>query len=515
MNRTQKSLKNITAAAIGQSFGLIISFVARIFFVQILGKEYLGLNGLFSNILTILSLAELGVGEAITFSLYKPLAKHDTDKCRALMQLYKKVYTIIGVVIFVLGLAVSPFLNYLIKDVPDIPNIQLIFILFVLNTSISYFFSYKRNLIIADQNRYIATIYRYGFFFVLNVAQIICLATTKNYILFLSLQIITTLLENIAISLKANQLYPYLKNKESESLDKRDKNEIIKNTKAMLMHKVGGIIVSSTDNLLLSKFVNLASVGLYSNYYLITNAINLVFNQVFSSITASVGNLCVGKDYEKQYKTYKKVDFLNYWITSFATICLICLFSPLITIWLGNEYTFNFLTTLIIVINFYVYGMRKTNLTFREASGLFYKDRWKAVIEAEINLVASIILAIHFGVFGVFLGTFISSITTCVWVEPYILYKYQFKKKLRSYFGTYIKRAALTTIIATAMYYLCSFVNSGDQYIDFSAKLIACLAIPNFVMWLIFRKANEFRYFKDLIAKIIKSAKRKIAKKSR
>lgn len=503
MSRTKSSLINFSWAMIGQGIGLIVSFISRIFFIQILGNEYLGLNGLFTNILTVLSLAELGVGNAITYSLYKPLANNDQYKCKMLMQLYKKIYIIIGIIILIAGISLTPFLSLFIKDMPDINNISLIYILFVVNTAVSYFFSYKRNLIIADQNRYIATIYRYGFYVLLNVAQIIYLVISHDYIGYLVLQIICTLLENVFVSLKANKMYPYLKDKEKIAIDTDTKNEIVKNTKAMMMHKVGGVVVNSTDNIILSKFVGLVSVGLYSNYYLVISALNLIFGQIFSSLTASVGNLCANSDKEKQYNIFEKINFLTFWIACFSATCLVCLFNQFISIWVGNEYLFTVDVVLILVINFYITLMRKSVLTFREATGLFYKDRYKAIFEALINIVASIILAINFGTFGVFLGTFVSSVTTCLWVEPYILYKYGFEKKLLFYFKDYFKKLILTILIALFTYALCNLY-SGNIYISFFVNCLICCIIPNLILFIIYRNSDEFKYFYDKIfSKII------------
>lgn len=510
MSRTKSSLLNFLCAMIGQGFGLIVSFISRIFFIKILGSEYLGLNGLFTNILTVLSLTELGVGNAINYSLYKPLANHDKIKCKMLMNLYQKIYIIIGIIILFLGILITPFLSLFIKDIPNINNINLIYILFVINTAISYFFSYKRNLIIADQNRYIATIYRYGMYVLLNIVQIIYLIITKNYIGFLIIQILATLMENILVSKKANQMYPYLKEKTKIPLDNETKNEIIKNTKAMMMHKIGGVVVNSTDNIILSRFVGLVSVGLYSNYYLIINALNLILGQVFSSLTASIGNLCANSERTKQYDIFKKINFLTFWISCFSTISLFCLFNPFITIWIGSKYLFSFEIVLILVINFYITIMRQSVLTFREAAGLFYKDRYKALLEAFINIIASIILVTKFGAFGVFLGTFISSITTCLWVEPYILYKFGFHQKVSNYFKIYLKQIVLTFIITIITYIFCSFINI-NIYLSFFIKCLICLILPNLILYVIYKDSEEFKYFYDKIfTKIINILKRGI-----
>ena len=503
MSRSEKSIKNLIVALVGQSIGLVISFVARIIFIKILGSEYLGLNGLFVNILSVLSLAELGIGEAITYSLYKPLAQNDIKKCQMLMQFYKKTYTIIGITILCLGIAITPFLNYFIKELPNISDIYFIFILFVTNTAVSYFFSYKRNLIIADQKRYIATAYRYIFYAMLNIIQIVYLIIEKNYIGYLLIQISMTIIENLLISVKADKMYPYLKKNKKIPLDRETKGEIVKNTKAMMMHKIGGIIVSSTDNIIISKFVGIIEVGIYSNYYLITNALNIIYGQLYSSILASVGNLCIENNIEEQYLVYKRIDFLGFWIYSFSSICLICLLNPFIDIWIGSQYLFPFYVVLIITVNFYIYGMRKVNITFREATGMFYKDRWKAIIEAIINLIVSVILVKKLGVFGVLLGTFISSITVCVWVEPYILFKYVFKKKLIEYFKEYFKYTLITVIIGIVTFDLCLLVKFENVFMSFLFKCIISIIVSNLLLVLIFYRDDKFKFFFKTIKQIL------------
>ena len=508
MSRTRNSVRNLSYAVIGQAVGFVISFIARIFFIRVLGREYLGLNGLFTNVLTILSLAELGVGEAITFSLYKPLAENDTKKCTMLMQVYKKVYTVIGIAILLIGISLTPFLPLIIKNMPDIPYINLIYILFVVNTAVSYFFSYKRNLIIADQQRYIATFYRYLAHAIFTFLEIVYLILFKNYIGYLLIMIAATLADNIMVSRKADKMYKFLKNKEDIPLDPESKDKIIKNTRAMMMHKVGNVVVNSTDNILLSMFVSLDSVGLYSNYFFITNALNSVTTHVFNSVTASVGNLFATSDSKKAYQVFREVYFLDYFMYSFIAVSLLCLFNPFIELWVGKDYLFSFDIVCIIVVNFYIAGMRKAVLTFREASGLFYKDRWKAVFEAIINLVASIILAIYFGTFGVFLGTFISSVTVCVWVEPLILYKYGFKEKLIEYFKLYFMYAIITIGCCALTYYLCSFINYG-RFVSLMLKALLCLIIPNMVNIILFRNTEQYQYFKNLFKKMISKLKRK------
>lgn len=508
MSRTESSIKNLITAMIGQVLGIIISFAARIIFLDCLSEDYLGLNGLFTNILTIFSLVELGIGPAMNFSLYKPLAQNDIPKIKSLMALYRKAYIAIGIAILLIGAAFTPFYTVFMNEVPDIPHLTVIYWLFTLNTAVSYFFSYKRALIICDEKRYIATIYRYGFYFLLNAVQIIILLSTGSYIAFLVMQTLFTAAENAAVSFKADRMYPYLKENDAKPVEKETLGEIKKNIGAMLFHKIGGVVVLSTDNIILSKFVSLAAVGIYSNYYLITNALTLVINQVFQSVLAGVGNLNAvsdEKNTDKMVTVFDRMFFLNFWIYGFCSVCLWVLLSPFITLWLGDNMLFDGFTTAVIAINFFIGGMRKTSLTFREATGAFYYDRYKPLAESAINIIASILLAKHFGAAGVFLGTIISTLLTCIWIEPLMLFRHVFHKPMTKHILTML----LYTAVSFAAYLLTSAAANAVTLAGISGfilKMLICAAVPNLIFLICFLRTDNFRYFLGLG----KSAFRKI-----
>ncbi|MGQ3376824.1 lipopolysaccharide biosynthesis protein [Priestia endophytica] len=500
--RTRSSIKNLAFAMVGQTIGIIVSFVSRLVFIRILSTEYLGLNGLFTTLLSILSLVELGVGPAMTYSLYKPLAEKNTEKVKSLMQLYKKAYTVIGIVVLVLGISLVPFLHLFIRDMPDIPNIYLIYMMFVTNSAISYFFSYKRSLIITDQKRYIATYYRYTFFTILNIVQIGVLITTHSYILFLLCQIIATFTENIFVSRKANLMYPFLKEKNIFKLDKSSTHEIFKNIKALVVHKLGGVVITSTDNLIISRFVGLSWVGLYSNYLLIINALNLVIAQVFSSITASVGNLGVTESKEKTNSIFNVVFFLNFWIYGFCSAVLISVINPFIEIWIGKEYLLKESIVIVVILNFYLTGMRQSVLTFKEAMGLFWYDRHKPIFESIINLVLSLILVKSLGIVGVFIATSISTVTTCFWIEPYVLYKYGLKVSVSSFFGKYLIYTLVTGITSIITLNIAQLMYK-DSIITLILSMLVSVSIPNIIFLLLFWKTKEFNFLYSLVKTLL------------
>lgn len=500
--RVDNSIRNIITALIGQGLGILLSFIGRMVFISTLGAEYLGVNGLFTNVLSILSLAEMGVGSAIVYSLYKPLATKETKEIKGLMNFYRVVYRGIGILIFILGIVLVPFIGYIVKDQPDIPHLTLIYLLFLINTVVSYFFAYKRSLIIADQKGYITTIYKYGFFIILNMVQIGILVATKNFILFLLAQVMITVLENLVVAHKADKMYPFMNEGESVKLDKENIRVIVKNVRAMLYHKIGGVIVDGTDNILISGFVGIIWVGLYSNYYLVINAFNIIIQQIFTAITASVGNLNVVESKEKSYSMYKRILFMNFWMVGFCSVCLWVLFNPFITLWIGDEYLLEHGLVFIIVVNFYIRMTRRTTIVYRDSLGLFWNDRYKPLCEAVINIVASVLLAPSLGIAGVFIGTLISTLTTAFWVEPYIVYKYAFEMKVRDYFFKWIKYTSVIVMAGFITYKVCGIFRT-ITWMSLFGRAIICVVIPNLIFWGCFYKTDEFKYYITLLNELV------------
>lgn len=505
MTRTQASLKNLITAFIGQAAGILISFIARRAFLICLDEQYLGISGLFSNILTVLSLAELGVGSAMTFALYKPLAENDIPLIKSLMGFYKRAYNAIGTAVLLLAVLFVPIYPWFMDEVPDIPHLTAIYLLYAANTGVSYFFTYKRTLIICDQKRYVATVYRYSFYLALNIAQIAVLYATRNYLLFTAVQLLFTALENIAVSCAADRMYPYLKEKDISPLPEELFCDIKKNIKAMLMHKIGGIVVLSTDNILISKLVGIASTGIYSNYYLIINALEKIIGQVFTSMSAGVGNLnAENEDKSKLMTSFYRVFFMNFWILGFSFVCLVCLFNPFICLWLKTDsLIFGMDTVVLISAVFFLTGMRKTVLTFREAAGAFYYDRYKPIAESIVNIIASVLLARVIGVSGIFLGTVISTLTVCIWVEPYVLFRHIFKASPKKYFRRLLLYTAVTGAVCGVTYLVCGLITIASPLWNFAARTLVSILLPNIIFLALFGRSEEFKFFLKLIRDIL------------
>lgn len=501
-SRTENSIINSAMSIVTQVLTVVLNFAVKTVFIKMLNDEYLGVNGLFTNIITMLSLADLGIGIAIPYSLYKPLAKKDEHKINVLMNFYKKVYTIIGIAVLLIGLSLTPFLGLIIKDIPkNVPHLSLIYILFVIHSASSYFFVYKKFLIDSDQKGYITSRIIFTFSTLLSIIQIILLITTKNYILFLLSSIILVIIQNIYISSKANKLYPFIKNKTDEKLEKEDMEGIKKNVSSLFIYKVGTVIMNGTDNIIISKFIGLIIVGFYSNYVLIINSITTVLNQIFNAITSSIGNLVVTTNKKRSKEVYDNLNFANFWLYALFGVCIIVLINPFINIWIGKKYVMGFSIVFLLVLNFYVLGMQSVTNSFRNAYGLFWIAKYRPIIMVIINIVISVVLVQFIGIEGVLIGTLISRLVTTAWLDPYIVHKYGFEISPKSYYIDYLKYLVIFIAISTILNYFVSMVAINNIFILILIAILVVI-IVNVILVLLFFKTSEFNYFYDKIKKI-------------
>lgn len=501
-SRTENSIINSAMSIVTQVLTVVLNFAVKTVFIKMLNDEYLGVNGLFTNIITMLSLADLGIGIAIPYSLYKPLAKKDEHKINVLMNFYKKVYTIIGIAVLLIGLSLTPFLGLIIKDIPkNVPHLSLIYILFVIHSASSYFFVYKKFLIDSDQKGYITSRIIFTFSTLLSIIQIILLVTTKNYILFLLSSIILVIIQNIYISSKANKLYPFIKNKTDEKLEKEDMEGIKKNVSSLFIYKVGTVIMNGTDNIIISKFIGLIIVGFYSNYVLIINSVTTVLNQIFNAITSSIGNLVVTTNKKRSKEVYDNLNFANFWLYALFGVCIIVLINPFINVWIGKKYVMGFSIVFLLVLNFYVLGMQSVTNSFRNAYGLFWIAKYRPIIMVIINIVISVVLVQFIGIEGVLIGTLVSRLVTTAWLDPYIVHKYGFEISPKSYYIDYLKYLVIFIAISIILNYFVSMVAINNIFILILIAILVVI-IVNVILVLLFFKTSEFNYFYDKIKKI-------------
>lgn len=496
-SRLQNSIKNLASGFLSRFLIIILGFVVRTVFIKTLGNNYLSVNGLYSNILNMLSLAELGFSTAMVYSMYRPLSEDDQAKLASLLALYKKVYQIIGFVILGAGLCLIPFMDYIIKDPPNVQHLTFYYLLFLINSALSYwFFAYKRSILTADQKEYICTNYHNIFNIIKSVVQIIVLLILNSFTVYLLVQLVCTVLENVSIARYAEKKYPALKQKKAEPLPKEELRAIWKNVRALMLSRLGHVILNSTDNIIISAFVGIGWVGLLSNFTLITDSVTGVLCVVTSALSASLGNYFVEKSKEESYLLFERVEFLNSWLYGFSSICLVILLNPFVTLWLGEKYVLSESIICVLTLNFFVQGYMNTLWTFRSTLGLFNQGWFRPVIVAAVNIVASIILGIKFGTIGVLFATFLARASINIWFDPWIIHKYGFNKSVNPFFRMYIIRIAeiisIIGVLEIIKYYL---LFEGITLVKFSMLLVLTVLIIFFMFWLYSRKRDEYYYF--------------------
>lgn len=506
--RTDNSRKNLIASISITLVMTFLGFLTRKVFVDNIGVEYLGLNGLLSNILSVVSLLEGGFGASIVYNLYKPLAEKDQSAIIALVQLYRKIYRYIALGVLLMGLAIYPFLDIFIKDGDSLEYVSVVFFIFLFNSIVPYFTAYKWSLINADQKQYklvtINLVYQVG----LSLAKLAILYYTKNYILYLVIESLFVLGYNVAISYKVSLLYSYIKTKVKYQVEEFTRKKIITNSKALFLHSLGGYLMHSTDNIVISSFVSVAIVGLYSNYTMITGYINTFILQILNSFSESVGNLIATESNEYVNKVFNTIFLLNFLIVSLPVIVLSNTINPFINWWLGADYLLDTFTVIIILINLYIFGMRISAQIFKVKSGIFVQDRFSPLLQGGINLVLSLIFVQFWGITGVLFATTIAVLSIGFWQFPRLVYKYTFKKPLRFYFIRYSKYTLIAFISWIATYYLCQ-LPGDNSLINIIVKGTISLIIPAGIYFVLFRKTEEmqsllFTYIKPMLIRMFK-----------
>ncbi len=487
----------------------LMGFVYRTIFLIYLSNVYLGINGLFVNVLQLLSLADLGIGTAITFRFYKPIKEGNINKVGALMIYFKTVYRIILLVIISLGIVMIPFLNFFIKDISEIPsdvNISIVYLLFLTQTAASYMFAYKHTLLTVDQRQHTLSVVQSILSFFKYIMQIVVLVVSRNFTITLIISIGISIIGNYIISIYVTKLYKEVFSS-VEKLTKYEKREILIDTRACMFHKIGGRVLTSTDSIILSKFVGIISVGIYANYSLIITSINNLASQIFSNTTASLGNMAVSLDASKRYAIYKKMLFVNLWVASSLAACICVLINPFIRLWVGDDSLLSTFTVSCLTAQFYLGLTRQINIAFTSANGLFVKDMYRPVIEAGLNLVMSIILVKYLDIAGVFLGTVISSLLTVTWREPYLLFKYDFKCSTREYWLMYSSFTSLTIFVCILFNKFIVFPISS--FISWMGAGVLTFGLTQVIMMLLFKKKIEFAYLKNIVIQFSKKLLKK------
>ena len=503
MSRTKNSFLNVMTSIGGQLLTNILRWICRIAFIHTLGKDYLGISSLYANILTILSLSELGLGSAITYSLYKPLSENDTETVRSLMAFFKKAYRWIGIAVLGLGLCLMPFLPYLMTGSTEIINIYPYYLLYLAQTVVSYlFFAYKAILLTADQKKYIVDVVMYILQIVMNAVQIVILFVWRSFFAYTAAVIAYNIVQNMVVAFIVDRKYPYLKGP-AKKLSREQRRDVFSRVYAMSLYRISSVVGTATDNLIISANISVIVVGLYDNYNMIIQVIQKLLKGVFEAFTSSLGNFYVLESRERNEFMFRALNLANSWLVVFCSVCFVVLLQPFIQLCFGVEYVLDYMVVIIIVINFATNYMQNVVQIYKDASGLFVKGKYRAVMTAVLNLGISIILVRRIGLAGVFLGSIISRMVTTWWYDAWLLYRHGFHKSPLPYFRNCLATTVLI-IVSTALVEWLTQIWQKVTWPGIFIKGFFCVVVVNGIYLLLYGRSKEFKYLLGKVKLILK-----------
>lgn len=500
LERAKNASRNLIFGILNKIVCLLVPFVLRTIIIYVLGVEYIGLGSLFTSILNILNMVELGISSAIVFNMYSAIAENDTTRICALMKLYKKVYRIIGLIVAVAGLAVMPFLRYLIRgDVPPDVNLYILYGIYLAQAVLTYFvFAYRNSLFTAHQRADITSNVSTIVFTLQYAAQAVFLLVFKNYYVYAVFLPVTTLLNNIILAILAKKKYPDYK--PVGELPEEVKKEISKKVKALFLYKLGSVVLLSVDTIVISSFLGLTELGKYNNYYYVITALFGFLTVYYNSMTAGIGNSLNLESYEKNKKDFDRLFFMQGWLIGFCTVCLLCLYQPFIALWVGEDLMFPFGVVICFAIYFYIWKMMDIVNLYKDAAGLWQYDKYRPIIASLVNLTINLILVHFIGIYGILLSTIISILIVILPWSTYVLFKYLFnknmKKDLLNYFSKYVFFAIITFIACTLTYLICMMVPRGD-IVGLIVKGIICLIVPNIIFLFSYSFLKDYKEAKE------------------
>lgn len=511
--RTKNIFRNTFTAISFRVVSMLLPFFVKTIIIYKLGNEYLGLNSLFTSILQVLSLSELGFSTAVAYAMFKPVAEGDKDKICALSELLKKVYKIIGSLILLTGVVLMPFLPNLIKgSYPADINLYALYVIYLFNTVISYFmFSYTSSLLAAHQRTDIENVISLIVNLAMYIIQIVVLLIFKNYYIYIIFLPICTIFINLFRYIKVKKMYPeYVggRGTTSATLSKDEKKSLFIDIGALAGNKVSGVIISSVSNIIISAFLGLEILSYYGNYYYIVSSLIALITVVYGSLNASIGNSLVTESVEKNYRDFKTLNFCNVWLVGWISICMLCLYQHFIELWLDADKLLDFSTVIMFVLYFYLWKFKDMVSTYKDAAGMWRADFLKPYVVTVVYLVLSLILVKPFGVNGVLFSGIVGFFVISMPWETHVLFKRYFKK---GEFNFYLRLLIFTIImagLAVLTYFVCSFL-PGTGVIWLIVKAMICAVLPNLIIIILSFRTPEF---KQLTSKLISLIKRKTSK---
>lgn len=503
LSRTQHSALNLAVSSVAQIVSFGLSFVARIVFIKVLGVEILGINALFESILVALSLLDLGLGSAVAYSFYQPLADNDQAKIVNLLAFYAKIYRFLAGLFFVGGLVVVPFLPTITKTSIPLADLTVYYLLLLLATSSSYLFVYKATLITADQKTYVVKIHSTLFAVLRTAAQLVALLMWRDYKAWLIIHLISVVGMNLALAWKAHKLYPYL-NQAPQPLSKTERREISRNVKSLFLYRISGVVINTSDNVIGSMIVGAAKIGIYSNYYMIIGTIGTFFQALLASLTASIGNLSLSKNKQNQYQVFRAVNFLTFWSVGVVVVWLSLSLNHIISLWLGEKMLFANWIMWVIVANFYFQTTAAPLWLFRDGYGTFHQVKNIGIYMAIVNIVLSVVLGLWLGIGGVLLATLVSRLTTVYWLEPWLLHKIIFKRSYSQYLRMRLKYALVIVVSLIGSWLISDWLIIRGLW-QVLEQLIISAIITSGLFFGLFWQTKEVRLLLDKIIVLLEA----------
>lgn len=504
--RAKNSKRNILYGIVSKFLVLFLPFMTRTVIIKELGANYLGLNGLFTSILSVLNMAELGFSSAIVYSMYKPVAENDIPVINALLKIYRMIYRVIGTVIFIVGLGLIPFLPKLVNgDIPNGISMVGLYLIYLVNTTISYFaFAYKRSILSVYQREDILSKITMLLAVVQNILQIGLIFLFHNYYLYALVLPLISLLSNFSVAMSAHKRFPQLKCRGVVSDE--IKSEIKRNMKGLVIAKVGGVSRNAFDNIFISVFLGLVQVAIYNNYYYISNAVTAMMTLIVTSITASIGNAVATESAETNYNTFTKINFIYMWLAGWCTVCLLCLYQPFMMKWVGAGLMLPIHSVILFCVYFYALKLGDIQSIYLTTAGLFYEFRICAIIQAVLNIGLDYLLGKYFGINGIIFATVISIFAIDFLYGNRIVFRYYFKNgKEKEYYLMHAKYAGVNIAICIIMMFIC---NNLNIYI----RSVLCLIVPNVLSILFYRRSKIYKISVNWLLDVIGIKNKRIEK---
>lgn len=503
INRTKNTVRNIRWGIVQKLVHSLGPFVVRTVLIYVMGAEYAGLNSLFTSILTILSLTELGFSQAIVYSMYKPIADNDKEKICALLNVYKKAYHIIGIIILAVGCAIIPLIPYLISgDVPAELNLYILYIIYLLNTVISYFlFAYKTSLLSAYQREDVLSKNQLFVDLIYYIAECIVIVISRNYYLYSILLPLMTVIVNFANSYSVDKLFPgYLPH---GTISKSEKEDLKKNLIGLSIWKIGGATRNTFDSIIVSMYLGLTVVAIYNNYYYVMNAVIILIGVASTAITAGVGNKIATHSVDENYEDFNAIQLLYMWIAGWCTVCMLCMYQPFMKLWMGDSMLLSTLDMILFCLYFFDMKQGDIQSVYYQAAGLWWEGKTRSVVEAIMNIVLNFTLGYFFGVTGIILATIIS-LTICAYIYgSTFIFKLYFHKGLKRFYITNLYYLVVTLAAGLLSFLLCDLIPCSAGKISLIVNLILrlciCTIIPNLMFLLAYRKLKGFDRAMDIV----------------